>query len=239
MVINFPEKDPKSERFGQYAITIKDESMKQRIWKYCSLARRAARVAIALSIGSLVTNLGGISTAQADNSRASPRPVATQIVQFPEQKEISSLAFSPDGTRLATVEWTGSEVHVWQLGDKKYIVQRFAIPEGSALFTLQSGLIFSPDGTLLAMVHSADRQNNFGVVRVWDVHSGSVIQEITEEKRNGLHSSIGFSPDSRLLLRTYDSRRPNSGDQLFAYDTKAWGVQWSLNTLPAVPTTWR
>jgi WD40 repeat protein len=202
----------------------------------CSLGRRAARIAIALSIGSLATNLGGMSTAQADISRTSPRPVATQIAQFTEQKEISSLAFSPDATRLATTEWTGSEVHVWQLGDKKQIVQRFAIPEGSALFTLQSGLIYSPDGTLLAMVHTPDRRYNFGVVRVWDVHSGAVIQEITEGKRDGLHSSIGFSPNSRLLLRTYDSHRPDSGDQLFAYDTKAWGIQWSLSTLPAVAT---
>jgi Tol biopolymer transport system component len=208
--------------------------MTQGIWKYSQLGRRASRIAIALSISSLVNNLGGISTAQADNSRASPQPVATQVGQFAEQKEISSLAFSPDGARLATVEWTGFEVHVWQLGDKKQIAQRLPILEGSALFTEQSGLIFSPDGRLLAMVEQGDRRNNFGVLRVWD--SGSMIQEITEGKRNGLRSSIGFSPDSRFLLRTYDSKKPNSGDQLFVYDAKTWTVQWSLGTLPATPT---
>jgi WD40 repeat protein len=116
-------------------------------------------------------------------------------------------------------------------------VQRFAILEGSALFTQQSGLIFSPDGRLLAMVEQGDKRNHFGVVRVWDVHSGSMIQEVTEGKRNGLQSSVGFSPDSRFLLRAYDSSRPNSGDQLFVYDTKTWAVQWSLGTLPAVPKT--
>jgi hypothetical protein len=68
-------------------------------------------------------------------------------------------------------------------------VQRFAILEGSALFTQQSGLIFSPDGRLLAMVEQGDKRNHFGVVRVWDVHSGSMIQEVTEGKRNGLQST--------------------------------------------------
>ena len=211
--------------------------MKQANRKSSQLARRASRVAPVLLISLLVNSLDGILIARADNSSAPPRPVATQIGQLNEQKEISSLAFSPDASRLATVEWTGSEVHVWQLGDKRQIVQRFAILEGSALFTQQSGLTFSPDAGLLAMVEQGDRRNQFAVVRVWDLHSGSIIQEITEGKRNGRQSSIGFSPDSRFLLRAYDSSRPNSGDQLFVYDTKTWSVQWSLGTLPAVPKT--
>ncbi len=211
--------------------------MKQETWKYSRLARRVSRSAIVLAISSLVSNLGGELAAQAGSSQAASQPVATQIAQFAEQKEISSLAFNSNGTRLATVEWTGSEVHIWQLGDKKQIAQRFAILEGSALFTQQSGVAFSPDDRLLAMVEQVDKRNNFGVVRVWDLRSSSMIQEITEGKRNGLRSSIGFSPDSRFLLRAYDSSRSNSGDQLFAYDTKSWAVQWSLGTLPAVPKT--
>ena len=82
--------------------------MKQEICRNSQLALSAARAAIVLAIASLVNNLGGISTAQ-----ASPRTVATQVGQFAEQEEISSLAFSPDGTRLAAVEWTGAEVHIW------------------------------------------------------------------------------------------------------------------------------
>jgi hypothetical protein len=34
--------------------------------------------------------------------------IATKIAEFPVEKEIGSLDFSPDGTRLATAERTGS-----------------------------------------------------------------------------------------------------------------------------------
>jgi WD40 repeat protein len=173
--------------------------------------------------------------AQADDARQ--HLVATKIAEFREDKEISTLEFSPDGSRLATVQWIGSEVHVWQWAGESRIEQRLAIPEGSALYTLQSGLKYSPDGTELAIVHMAQTPDNFGVVRIWNLHTGREIKEITEPGRDGLRSAIEFSIDGKWFLRTYDGRGSNPGDQFFVYDAKSWNLLWSLRTAPFTPVT--
>lgn len=84
------------------------------------------------------------------SAEATSAAIATEIAEFSEDKEISALEFSPDGTRLSTVEWTGSEVHVWHWQSEKRIEQRLRITQDSGLYTLQSGIKFSPDGTELA-----------------------------------------------------------------------------------------
>ena len=175
---------------------------------------------------------GGVSLA-ADGSS---RQVATKIAEFNEEKEISSMDFSPDTHRLAAVEWTGSEVHIWKWQGDPVIEKRFSIAEGTALSTSQSGLQYSPDGTLLAMVQMAQRANDFGVVRIWDTRSGSLVHEIKEASRNGLKSSIAFSADGKFLMRSYDAAR-SAGDQFFVHDTKTWDVVWSLHTAPFIPKT--
>lgn len=168
-------------------------------------------------------------------AHAAGHQVATKIAEFNEEKEISSMNFSSDTHRLATVEWTGAEIHIWKWEGEPVIEKRFRFTEGAAMFTQEGGLQYSPDDRLLAMVQTA-RRDDPALVKIWDTNAGSnhAIQEVG---RRGLKSGVAFSPDGKFLIRSYDASMPSSAsdDQLFVYDTKTWNLAWSLSTAPFVP----
>jgi WD40 repeat protein len=97
---------------------------------------------------------------------------------------IRGLAFSPDGTKVATAEADGT-VTLWSLAD------------GEKLWTLRAhhggavGVAFSPDGQRLAS-GGADK-----VVRVWDVTTGNEVLTLTGHVNE--ITSLAFSSDGRSL----------------------------------------
>src|SRR5262249_38689640 len=94
-----------------------------------------------------------------------------------------SVAFSPDGRRLASGSADGS-IKVWDAQTGQAIL---SFP-GHAVLVVS--VAFSPDGRRLA---SASQD---GSVKVWDAQTG---QEILSKKANGNGSSVAFSPDGKLL----------------------------------------
>src|SRR5437660_912214 len=104
---------------------------------------------------------------------------------------VNSVAYSPDGKRLASGSWEGtptapSEVKVWdaQTGQELLTLKGHADPIKS--------LAFSPDGKRLA---SAGRGAKLQwVVKVWDAQTG---QELLALK--GGNGGVAFSPDGKHL----------------------------------------
>ncbi len=96
---------------------------------------------------------------------------------------VSSVAFSPDGTTLASGSYDGT-AKLWDVASREEIATLY--PRRSEVTSVD----FSPDGTILAGVAGSD-------IMLWDVASGEVIATISDD-HYGLWS-VDFSPDGTTL----------------------------------------
>jgi WD40 repeat protein len=119
--------------------------------------------------GSLI-NLWDVETGQLLRSFESPGD------------HVISLAFSPEGTRLAAANWSGDLV-LWEVSNEapRTSLGAHSDPIGD--------LAFSPDGRLLA---AAILTGGSSTVEIWDMTSGEILAQLEGE-------SLAFSPDGTAL----------------------------------------
>ncbi|WP_439625012.1 protein kinase domain-containing protein [Gemmata sp.] len=102
-------------------------------------------------------------------------------------RPITGLAYSPDGTRLASASWDRTAV-VWDAAT------------GGRVATLAghrdrvSGVAFAPGGSSLATA------GGDGIVRVWDLKTGQVARAFRGHLRAA--NGVAYSPDGRRLAST-------------------------------------
>ena len=114
------------------------------------------------------------------------------IVVRETNARVSSVAFSPDGTRIVS----GSDDHtirVWDARSGDVVAGPF---EGHK--SRVTSVAFSPDGTRIVSGSYDD------TIRVWDARSGDVVAGPFEGDTSGV-TSVAFSPDgTRIVSGSYD-----------------------------------
>ena len=108
------------------------------------------------------------------------------------QSSINSVAFSPDGTRLASSGDDGSLV-VWDVAVRRSLGGLPPAVESGAL----NSLAFSPDGATLAIASSDT------TILLWDVAAGQLRGRLEAGHTRPVRS-VAFSPDGRTLASGSD-----------------------------------
>ena len=117
---------------------------------------------------------------------------------------VYQIAFSPDGTKLASLEYDGSSVKIWDVASATEL-QTLMGPENI------SGLYFSPEGVILA----TGMYDTEGALTLWDPDSGQELRTICGSV--GYQST--FSPDWSILATVSEERKiklwnTSSGEEL-------------------------
>ena len=124
-----------------------------------------------------------------DNPAHPPLPWASNLEGH--TSSVMSVAFSPDGKRLATGS-TDHTVKIWDL------------ESGKSSLTLRGGwiwsVVFSPDGKRLAT------GSDGGTAKIWDLESGKSVLTLEGGLVGYPVCSVAFSPDGkRLATESYDA----------------------------------
>lgn len=168
--------------------------------------------------------------------------VAKRIADLCVGQDISALAFSPDGQRLAARTPSTPDVYVCELSSTRCTIWTNTAGESLGAAAHRSALRYSPDGRFLALVHEVpmtyEAHPTFGVgsvVDVWSTASQERVYEIGDEQGGTGVPALEFSPDSRWLLRLDNRGGQTPGDSFAVWGTSDWRLSWSLRTLPFHP----
>ncbi len=124
--------------------------------------------------------------------RGSSAPYTRVAVNLPAAYggELSSMAFSPDGTTLAIAGGVGAgQACLWDI----------ATARCTADFPIAHSVAFSPDGTTLAVTNSDSGTADRGSVRLWDVATGKLAGTLTDLHSQGAYSTA-FSANGKTLV---------------------------------------
>jgi len=104
--------------------------------------------------------------APGDPAKAKKRPKKPKTPRFPAESAVTSLLWSPDGTKLAGVV-AGAGVGVWDANSGQLLVSLLETKDPV------TAIAWSPNGVTLAT------GTNRGPVRLWDASSGALLKELS------------------------------------------------------------
>ena len=136
------------------------------------------------------------------------------LATLEEPEGITALAFSPDGTTLASASWAEeSSVKLWDVGTRE-IISIFGsaspglsdAPSGAQIISIfgsvSQGLAvaFSPDGATLASEHN-------GTVKLWEVATATRTATLEGRSGDSRFRAVAFSPPDGATLAVVSGER--------------------------------
>jgi WD40 repeat protein/class 3 adenylate cyclase len=144
-----------------------------------------------------------------------------RVVASPEavdQVEVKSLAFSPDGQRLALALASGA-IRILNTSTWTDAVPPISTPADS--------IAFSPDSSTLAV-------SSEGAVSLWDVASGRRLGDAYQGPPSASFGTVHFLPDGRLVLLVKDQ-----GAFIYRADPASWKAQACSIVGDITPAEWQ
>lgn len=128
-------------------------------------------------------------TLEAEN--ALHRSILTSRVRkvLQDDSEVWSVAYSPDGTHIATANWNNS-AKIWDAASGQLLMTFTGHTESV------NGVAYSPDGKLMATA------SDDGTAKIWDTKTGEAL--FTLSGYDGPVHDISFSPDGKYLATASD-----------------------------------
>ena len=125
-------------------------------------------------------------------------------VRLRQRQGVLGVAFTPDGTAMASTGW-GDSIRLWDLQSGK-LIRRYRSTERRGTF----GVAFSPDGRKMASVGEA------GLVRLWEVSSGRELFKVGKNMGDRIFG-VAFAPDGLIFATAGETVRlwdAATGDEL-------------------------
>jgi len=107
---------------------------------------------------------------------------------------LTTVAFSPDGTKLATGGSDGM-AKVWDTQTGKELLSVQAHPDGRGI----TRIVFSPDGRLLATATDESPTGTGALAKIWDVSNGHEISTFSGHSQTGRIWGLAFGPDGKRV----------------------------------------
>jgi WD40 repeat protein len=162
----------------------------KELWKWTA-RKMACGVALRKGNKHLAVGLADGTLAIVDVSGEKPKELSAQGAHT---AGVACVAFSPDGSRLASVGGDGV-LRVWSVAENGALTQlvkfEAQVPSTASGFSPLTTVAFSPDSRFVAAA-GAD-----SVVRVWDVQTKSEVRGL--RGHTDWVTSVAFSPDGRFL----------------------------------------
>jgi WD40 repeat protein len=144
---------------------------------------------------------------------------------------VTSVAFSPDGKRLASSDTSG-EIQIWEIPSGKQLV----ICKGHKHWTWATA--FSPDGQYLASA------SDDYLVKLWDVHTGDCLKTFVGHTYSV--NAIAFSPNGQYIatssqdatIRLWNLQSPADLSQAIAFKSRSGVVNDCIQLLGHQGRVW-